>query len=176
VRQQPSLVIEHHELDLETQYDAIRSRKVDAGITWYVGPIEGLRFEVFLSSPPVAVVPAGSPFADAESLTLAELAGSPALKVPVRYPSLADWLGPLGETDKAAPVIRLPAAIPSAVATTGRLSLHAAAAKVYYPHPDVRFIPLEGPAVQFAVAARDDDDRPDIAAFLRAAALVRSLP
>jgi hypothetical protein len=61
------------------------------------------------------------------------------------------------------------------VATTGRVSLHAAAAARYYPRPDVRFVPLEGPPVEIAVAARSGDRRSAVAAFRRAAIVARSL-
>jgi hypothetical protein len=72
--------------------------------------------------------------------------------------------------------VRHPAAIPTAVATTGRVALHAAEAARFFPRPDVRFVPLEGPPVQVAVATRSGDARPAVTAFRRAAVAVRGLP
>jgi hypothetical protein len=58
------------------------------------------------------------------------------------------------------------------VATTGRIALHAEAAGRFYPHPDVRFVPLDGPPVEIAVATRTTDDRDAIAAVRHATRLL----
>jgi len=57
---------------------------------------------------------------------------------------------------------------------TGQLSLHAAAARRFYPHPAVRFIPMDGQPFEIAIATRDTDDRASIAAIRRAAHFVAS--
>jgi hypothetical protein len=151
----------------------LRQGEVDVALVQYVGELDGLEFERILSSPRVAVVPAESPLADAAMLTDAELVDCPWLNVAGQDPGLVSWAGPT--LDPAAPEVRHPGAIPTAVATTGRLSLHAAAAATYFPHPDVRFVPLEGPDVQVAVATRTGDRRAGVAAFRRAGASIRRL-
>ena len=174
-RQQPDLRLEHLELTFADQYDAVRMGEVDVALVQYVGELDGLEFERILSSPRAAVVPAESPLADADMLTVAELADCPWLNPAGQEPGLISWAGPGPGLDRGAPQVRHPGAIPTAVATTGRLSLHAAAAATYFPHPDVRFVPVEGPAVQVAVATRTGDHRAGVAAFRRAGASIRRL-
>lgn len=171
--QLPALPLEHHELDFENQYDVVRRGEVDVGIVHHVGAIDGLELQPILSSPRVAVVPAGSAMADAAVLTGAELADCSWLNVAGAEPALHSWMGLAPDT--AAPAVRHPATIPAAVATTGCVSLHAAVAADFYPRPDVRFVPAEGPDVQVAVATRVDDARPVVEAVRRAAATVRAL-
>ncbi|HET9653919.1 MAG TPA: LysR family transcriptional regulator [Kineosporiaceae bacterium] len=172
--QHPGLVLEYRDLDLVDQYDALRRGEVDVAIVQFVGDLDGVDFEPVLSSPRVAVVPASSAVGEASFLTLGELDGLRWLEVAGREPLLRSWVGPAQGSGTVC--VRHPAAIPAAVATTGRLSLHAAAASRYYPRPDVRFVPVEGSAVEIAVATRSGDRRPAVAAFRRAAALVRCLP
>jgi DNA-binding transcriptional LysR family regulator len=172
--QQPGLILEFRDLDLVDQYDCVRRGEVDVAVVQFVGDLDGVDFEPVLSSPRVAVVPASSQLAEASSLTLADLDGLRWLDVDGPEPLLRSWVG--SARDTGAPCVRHPAAIPAAVATTGRVSLHAADAARFYPRPDVRFVPLEGPPVEVAVAARSGDGRPAVAAFRRAAAAVRCLP
>lgn len=171
--QAPALSLEHHELDLEDQYDAVRRGRVDVGVVQYVGELEGLAFEPVLASPRVAVVPSASALADADVLTMRELDGCRWLNVASSEPSFLEWLGPA--LDIAAPAVRSPAAIPTAVATTGRISLHAAAAARFYPRPDVRFVPVEGPELEIAICTRSGDERPAVSAFRRGAAALQQL-
>ena len=68
--------------------------------------------------------------------------------------------------------LRHPVAVPGAVATTGRTALHAEAAARFYPHSDIRFVPLAGPPVQIAVATCATDDRHAITAVRHATRLL----
>jgi DNA-binding transcriptional LysR family regulator len=172
--QQPGLILEFCDLDLVDQYDAVRRGEVDVAVVQFVGDLDGVDFEPVLSSPRVAVVPASSELGGASFLSTDDLDGLRWLDVGSREPLLRSWVGPA--RDVGAPCVRHPAAIPVAVATTGRVSLHAAAAARYYPRPDVRFVPVAGPPVEIAVAARSGDRRPAVAAFRRAAVVARSLP
>jgi DNA-binding transcriptional LysR family regulator len=172
--QQPGVILEFRDLDLVDQYDCVRRGEVDVAVVQFLGDLDGVDFEPVLSSPRVAVVPAASELAEASSLTLADLGGLRWLDVDGPEPLLRSWVG--SARDAGAPCVRHPAAIPTAVATTGRVSLHAAAAARFYPRPDVRFVPLEGLPVQVAVATRSGDGRPAVAAFRRAAATIRCLP
>lgn len=171
--QQPGLTLEFRDLDLVDQYDAVRRGEVDVAIVQFVGDLDGVDFEPVLSSPRVAVVPASSQLGEASLLSTDDLDGLRWLDVGSREPLLRSWVGPARAAGAAC--VRHPAAIPAAVATTGRVSLHAAAAARYYPRPDVRFVPLEGPPVEIAVAARSGDRRSAVAAFRRAAIVARSL-
>lgn len=170
--QQRDLTLEYRDLDLVDQYDALRRGDVDVAIVQHVGLLDGLDLEPVLSSPRVAVLPAPSELAEASYLTIGDLDGLNWLDVGGREPLLRSWMG--SARADGGQRVRHPAAIPTAVATTGRVSLHAAAAAQYYPRPDVCFVPVEGPPVEVAVATRSGDRRPGVAAFRRAAALVRS--
>jgi DNA-binding transcriptional LysR family regulator len=167
--QVPRLRIDPVELELATQYRAVLDQTVDAGIMWHAGPVDGLRSDVVLSSPRVAVVPARSPLADATLLTMDDVADGPWLATPRLGPEMREWLGPAAESAPNAPIVRRPAAIPTAVATSGYIAMHAEAARDFHPRPDVRFVPLEGEAPQIAVVTRADDERPTITALRRAA-------
>ena len=170
--QQPRLTLAFHDLDLTDQYDALRWGEVDVAVIQYVGDLDGLDFEPIFSSPRVAVVPASSPLADASFLTAGDLGDRSWLDVDAHEPLLRSWAGSPGADTAAS--IRHPAAIPSAVATTGSVFVHAEVAARYYPHPDVRFVSLEGAPAQVAVATRSGDRRPGVEAFRRAAAAVRT--
>ena len=136
----------------------MRRGRVDVGVVQYVGELDGLAFEPVLASPRVAVVPATSALADADVLTIRELDGCRWLNVASSEPSFREWL--VLALDIASPAVRHPAAIPTAVATTGRISLHAAAAARFYPRPDVRFVPVvEGPESEIAICTRTEDER-----------------
>ena len=62
--------------------------------------------------------------------------------------------------------------IPSAVATSGLLSLHGSAAARYYARPHVRFMPFDGAPVEVAAVIRESDNRLVVQAFRHAAAAV----
>ena len=167
VAQCPGLVLEFGELDLADQYDAVRTGRVDVAIAQFVGHLEGLEFEPILSSPRAAVVPRSSQLSDASFLTMSDLENCRWLRLASREPALQRWAGPEG--DVGVVTVRQPATIPTAVATTGLISLHASAAALYYQHPDVRYIPTEGAPVEVALVTRSGSQHPGVAAFRRAA-------
>lgn len=171
--QHPHLAMEFRDLDLVDQYDAVRRGEVDVAIVQCVGGLDGLEFVEVLTTPRVAVVPAASVWADADVLTASDLDDLPWLEIGGLEPGLRSWAGSV--TGSGPVSVRHPAAIPAAVATTGRVSLHAAEAARYYPRPDVRFVPVDGEPVRIAVASRSDDDRPAVSAFRRAAHAVRAV-
>ena len=174
-RQLPELSLVHAELDLESQYAAVRSGQVDVAIVHDVGPVDGLDMTAVMSVPRVAVVPAGSDLADAEWLRPDDLADRPSIRLPGAHPGMATWMGASGGPLRNSPVVLNPATISAAVATTGVISLHGEAAKHFYPRPDVRFVPVEGPPCDIAVATRAADVRAGVEAFRRAARLVATL-
>ena len=169
----PGLRVDHVDLEWATQHRAVLDHTVDAGIMWDAGPVDGLRADVVLTSPRVVVVPTRSLLADATSLTMDDVADGPWLATPPLSPVLRAWLGPAARPGPNAPVIRHPAATPTAVATSGHIALAHEAARDFYPHPDVRFVPLEGEAPPNAVVTRADDNRPTINALRRAARFAR---
>ncbi|MBF8194529.1 LysR family transcriptional regulator [Nonomuraea sp. K274] len=171
--QVPGLRIDYLDLDWASQYRAVLDHTVDAGIAWYAGPVDGLRADVVLSMPRVVVAPAKSPLAEAASLTLGDVDGVPWLGAAGLPRVLREWLGPAAEPGPRAPVVRHPAAIPTAVATSGYIGVHGAPARDFYPRPDVRFVSLDGDAALTAVVTRADDERPTIAALRRAARFAR---
>jgi DNA-binding transcriptional LysR family regulator len=166
--QVPGIEVRYDDLDLVSQYDAVRLGYVDVGIVQNTGPVDGLAFDPLIAIPRVAVVPARSAYADADALTTADVADAPWISMAECHPVMAAWAGAAAQAGRGVPV-RSPAAIPAAVATTGRLALHGEAASRYYPRPDVRFISLDGPPCEVALATRCGDDRPAVQAFRRAA-------
>lgn len=169
----PGPAFDYRELSFADQYDAIRSHQVDVGLVPYPGPMDGLAFERVLTMPRSVVVPARSPYADADLLTLAEV--EDAAWVPLDgTPRMDTWAGPQAEqVRRGGTGVRTPSAIPAAVATTGRLCLHVMAAADSSAHPGVRYVPLEdAPPARLAIATRDDDHRPAVAAFRSAAHLL----
>ncbi|WP_369198585.1 LysR family transcriptional regulator [Streptomyces djakartensis] len=165
-------VFVYSDLDFVDQYEAVSAHRVDAAVVHYTEPIEGLAFERVLTMPRVAVVPAESEFADAERLSPADLDGQPWVPVASPQERLARWVGRGINTEPDRAPVRRPAAIPDAVSVTGRLSMHAAAAARFYPHRDVRFVPLDGPPCEIAVATRASDCRPAVEAVRRCARLI----
>jgi hypothetical protein len=53
-----------------------------------------------------------------------------------------------------------------------RIALHAETVDRFHPHPDVRFVPRDGPPVEIAVATRTTGDRHAIAAVRHATRLL----
>lgn len=166
--QSPRVRLVHRDLDLVTQHRLVRSGEVDAGIVFYLGPVEGLVFDIVSYSPRVAVVPAWSELAELDFLRAADLDGLRWAPMVSTNDRMTEWLGPAAEEAGRPAAVRRPEAIATAVATTGAVGLHAATAAHYYPNPDVRYVPLEGPGCRIAVASREGDTRPAVHALRRA--------
>jgi DNA-binding transcriptional LysR family regulator len=165
----PGVRLVHRELDLLSQHRMVQSGEVDAGIVFDLGPVEGLQLDRVYDTARVAVVPAWSSWADRDHLSAADLES--ARWVPMASPTaeMTAWLGPAAPPGRrSTDAVRRPEAIASVVATTGAVGLHAAPAAAYYPHPDVRYVPAEGPGCQIAVATREGDDRPAVQALRQA--------
>lgn len=169
-RESPSVRLVHRDLDLATQHRLVLSGEVDAGILFYLGPVEGLTFDKVFHSPRVAVVPAWSELANHDFLRAADLDGQRWAPMFSTNAEMTRWLGPAAGSDTGSEAIRRPESIASVVATTGALGLHAAPAARFYPRPDVRYVPAEGPGCDVAVATREHDTRPAVQALRRAIA------
>ncbi|MEU9705558.1 LysR family transcriptional regulator [Streptomyces sp. NPDC047981] len=163
------------DMDFVNQYDLIRGHQVDAGIVHYAGPVDGLVFDRVLTMPRVAVVPARSAFADADRLTPEDLHDAAWVPMAPTHPGLEGWAGDGVTGAVGSTPVHTPAALPGAVAATGRVALHAAAAARFYPHREVRYVPLDGPPCEIAVATRASDHRPATEAVREAARLLPDL-
>lgn len=161
----PHVRLTHRDLDLVSQHRLVQSGEVDAGIVFYLGPIDGLIFDQVYYAPRVAVVPAWSELARHEFLHAADLDGQRWVPIAAPTTAMTSWLGPAATDARWWESIRRPEAIPSVVGTTGAIGLHAAPAARYYPSPDVRYVPTEGPGCYVAVATRVGDDRPAVQAL-----------
>jgi len=162
----PGVRLRHRDLDLVTQHQMVQSGAVDAGIVFDLGPVDGLRIDGVYSAPRVAVVPARSELAELDVISASDLADVEWIGMsPVD--GMLGWLGPAADACHPSGVTR-PDSIANAVAITGGVGLHAAPAARYYPRPDVKYVPAEGPGCCIAIATREDDDRAEVAA-LRAA-------
>jgi DNA-binding transcriptional LysR family regulator len=170
--QLPDAELVHVELDWDTQYDAVRYGEVDVAVVHDVGPVDGLRLDRVLHAQRVAVVPVSSPLADADRLALDDVADHAWIRVAGSHPGLRRWAGPAVGSARRSPVVRTPAAIPAAVATSGMLGVHGDPARRFFDRPDVRFVPLAGEPCEVSVASRADDRSRAAVAFRQAAGLL----
>ncbi|WP_406232162.1 LysR family transcriptional regulator [Nocardia sp. NBC_01009] len=166
----PGIKLVYEDVDLYSQYDAVRRGDVDVAVVHYLGDLDGLLFQPVYTTPRVAIVPASSPFADADRLCLNDVADEGWVRVSGGHPRLAEWAGPAQQVPRGSPLVRTPSAVPGAVATTGLLGVHGAAASRYFARPDVRFVLLDGTPAEVAVATRRSDNRPIVQAFRQAVA------
>ncbi|NKS55581.1 LysR family transcriptional regulator [Rhodococcus hoagii] len=159
---EPGLNLSYVELDWENQYDAVRAGDVDIAVLHDIGGADDLLVEEAMGSERYAVVPVESELADADRLTIADISHLPCV-TPIGQPDATEWelRRPLDRDIK----VRSPINIPSAVATTGVVGVHAEPARRFNPHPGVRYLPIEGPPIVTAVASRVGDSRRSVAAF-----------
>lgn len=171
----PEVELVHRPLTLADQYTAVLRRVVDVALVHYLGEVDGLDLQFVMQTPRVAVVPVDSPWAGAERIDAGEVDAHRWLRLVGGDDRFADWVGQQSQGSGRATVTTIDT-VTTAVATTGLIGFHGAAAAQFYAHPDVRFVPLEGAPVATAVATRRDDDRPMVRAFRAAAQKVADLP
>ncbi len=169
LRHAPDTEIEFVELDFSNQHSLLRDGEVDAAIVQYFEPQPGTQFDVIDSVPRVVVVPARSRLAKRRHLAAADLRSQDWLRVSNEHGTIAKWAGIIPPDVPDEFVVNRPEAIPTAVAMTGRISLHAATARDYYGNPDVAFVPVDGPPLQIAVASQTNDRRVRARALRQAA-------
>jgi hypothetical protein len=114
------------------------------------------------------VVPIRSEWADAASLSAREADAIPVLALPIASPTQAEW----ARSPRSASGLRTPAAVTPAVAAIGLACPHGMSAAAFYPHPSVRFVPVDGLTCDMAVAVREDDERQVVADFVRVATAI----
>jgi DNA-binding transcriptional LysR family regulator len=165
----PALDLVTVELDWENQYDALRAGEVDVALVHDVGGADDLALDRAPELDRYAVVPVGSELGEADRLTLDDVGGHRWISPVGSQPGLAEWGDP-GRRGRVA--VRSPAGGPTAVATSGWLGMHAEPARRFFPHPGVRYVPLEGPKATVAVATRPDDRREAVGVFRAAARAV----
>lgn len=158
----PDLELVSMELDWQDQYEAVRTGDVDVAIVHHVGGGEDLLVEHAMELDRWAVVPAESELAGAHFLTEADVDGYRWISPVGDGPGLAAY----GDPGTGARVrVRSPSGIPAAVATSGRLGVHGEAARRFFPHPAVRYVPMEGAPSSAAIASRPGDRREAVALF-----------
>jgi hypothetical protein len=153
----------------------VQSGEVDVSVAHDVGTTDGLVFDPVLDVGRFAVVPRQHVLAGAEWLTAADVAGEQWVKPVGRHPGLADWAGVAGVAGSTSTLVRTPAMIPAAVATSGQLGVHGAPAQWFFPHPGVRYVPMAGTHAIVSVVSRENDRRPAVEAFRRAAHALAAL-
>jgi len=163
----PGLALAPVELEWANQYDAVRSGEVDVALVHDLGDADGLTLDPTLEMDRVAVVPAESELAEADRLTLADLAGRRTVSPVGGPPGLDDW----GDTSgrRGGIGVRSPSGVAAAVVTSGWPGLHAEPAQRFFPHPGVRYVPMEGARARVSVATRPGDRREPVAVFRAAA-------
>lgn len=161
-RHRSDIEISYVELDWETQYDAVRTGEVDVAVVHDVGGADDLVVEHVMDNERYAVVPAESELAAADRLTELDVVDRPRI-TPVGQPGLEAWGG--GEPARGGVEVRSPASVAAAVAVTARIGFHAEPATRFFPHPGVRYLPLDGPRAVVAVASRARDRRDAVVAF-----------
>ncbi len=170
LRQQlPDVALAYVEVDWDSQYDLVRSGDLDVAVVHDIGPVDGLTFDRVLDTGRFVVVPAGSPLADAEHLSEADVCDQQWIRPVGRHPGLADWAGPAGSVGATSTLVRTPSSVPAAVAATGQFGIHGEPARRFFPHPGVRYVPMDGNPAIVSVASRADDRSPAVRAFRRAA-------
>ena len=163
----PGVAVSSVELDWTDQYDAVRTGEVDVALVHDVGGADDLVLDAAFEVDRYAVVPAGSELADAERLTAADVDGQQWVCPVGGAPGLAEWGGVAGT--RGSVQVRSPSGVATAVVTSGRLGMHAEPARRYFPHPGVRYVPLDGAPARIAVASRPGDPRHAVAVFRAAA-------
>lgn len=163
----PDVRMRYEELNTESQYAAVRSGDVDVAIVHYLGETDGLHLQPVHSTPTVLVVPATSDFANADRIRSSEVDDRGWVRLSNPHPRFVEWAGPALHMSRRHPAVLLPSAIPTAVATSGLVSPHGAAAQRYFSRPDVRFVPFDGPPTVMAVATRASDRSPTITTVQR---------
>ena len=158
----PALEVCFSDVTLAEQYEVVRSGQADVGFVMAVQPIDGIDLLPVMVMDRVAVVPRRSPLADAHRLSAGDMAGELFVDVDLGTSGIEQWLGDTWLDRRFGDRVRYPAALPAAVALTNRISVHSAAAADYFPHPQVAFVPLDGPKCEVAIAVRSDDHRPPI--------------
>jgi DNA-binding transcriptional LysR family regulator len=168
----PDVSISYVELDWMNQYDAVRSGDVDVAILHDVGGADDLRVTTICEVERYAAVPADSELAHATYLTVADVEDAPGL-TPVGQPGLRDWR--IGRAAPASVEVRSPSNIPAAVAMTGLVGISSEPATRFMPHPNVRYIPLEGPRATSAFAVRRRERRSPVLALSAAIEATRAM-
>lgn len=169
----PDLVLDTVELTWADQYDAVRTGEVDVALIHDVGGADDLATDRVLVTGRVAVVPVRSDLAEAPRLTGADVEGRRLVSPVGAFAGLAEWGERPGVRGRV--TVRSPAGVATAVATSGRLGLHAEPARRFFPHPGVRYVPMDGPPATVSVASRPGDRRDAVTAFRAAARAVARL-
>jgi DNA-binding transcriptional LysR family regulator len=167
----PHTRLDYVDLDYSTQHSSVRDGLVDVAICQFVGDSEGLQFDVLFESPRMVMAPSSSPLAALDRFDLRFADAQDWVGVTSSHEAMRKWLGSISTQLRGAPTVERPAALPAAVATTGRLALYCATAAVLYPFPGVSYIPVEGAPLEVALVTRAGDDRPAVQALRRAARL-----
>ncbi|WP_433799114.1 LysR family transcriptional regulator [Actinomycetospora sp. CA-084318] len=169
----PDLTVDTVELTWADQYDAVRAGEVDLALVHDVGGADDLTLDRVLTTDRVAVVPVHSEFARADRLTASDVTGQRLVSPVGASAGLAEWGEGAGRGGRV--TVRSPAGVATAVATSGRLGLHAEPARRFFPHPGVRYVPMDGPPATVAVASRPGDRRAAVTVFRAAARAVARL-
>lgn len=161
----PGTVLTHVGLTLESQYSALRRHEVDVALVHYLGDVDGIDLLPVMQTPRVAVVPLESSYAQADRLSIDDVPSGRWIRFEGTDDRFSDWVGPPA-TGVFTTTLEM---LTTAVATTGLIGIHGAAAATFFSHPDVCFVPLEGPPITAAVATRHGESRPAVLAFRSAA-------
>jgi DNA-binding transcriptional LysR family regulator len=132
----------------------------------------GIRAEALPPEPRLAAVPSGTPLAERQSLSLADLAGRPlALNAVVGTTTLDLW--PAGRAPSGTVVVANTDDWITAIAGGRAVGVTTVATRAMRPHPGVAYLPLtDAPPVEVFLAWREPRTHPAVDALL---ALVREL-
>lgn len=163
----PELEVGFADVTFAEQYEVVRSGRADVGFVMAVEPIDGIDLLPVMASDRVAIVPRQSSLADAHRLSAGDVAEELFVDVDLGTSGMERWLGDVWMNRRSGDRVRYPAALTAAVALTNRITVHSAAAADYFPHPQVAFVPIDGPECRIAIAVRSDDHRPPIEVIRR---------
>lgn len=171
----PGYALSYHEVDFTTHTQALADGLVDVAVIQYLEPVPGIVFDELFASPRVAVVPRGSALAARRRLSAQDLTGHEWVGIDSSDPGMQAWAG-RDPVHRAQISVSNPASIPTVVAATGAIGLHAEEAAHHLPHPGVRFIPVDGEPMHIALASRENDTRSGVSALRDAVNAVAATP
>lgn len=166
----PEIALRTEDCPIAGLVEGLRNGRLDAGLT-RPPLVDDLAVEVVLSEPVAAVLPAGHPLADAESLELVDLAGEPWVLTPRSSwePWHRKYDQDFAEAGFAPRVVQRGSSVQSLLALVAagvgvtRLPLSARTLR----DTGVAFVPLRGENADVVVAWIDDRPRPGVDALRR---------
>jgi DNA-binding transcriptional LysR family regulator len=172
----PAVRVEFSEYGWQDSAAGVRTGATDLSIVRLPIELDGLTCDPLFSEPVVVLVNHRHPLADCETLTLADIAAERMVSVAAGDAVWRRFWSGTGEDDgdETGPRSRSYAESIETVAAGTALALAPASAARWFPHPSLRYIPLEdGPRSTVALVRPSESPEPAGERFVATAAEVR---